>query len=167
MWSFFKTFFACLLALVIFCLLAFFFFAAVIGGIASKEAPKVKERSVLVLDMGQHYKELKQENPLAVFKGGESDVPGLYDVVRLLRIAETDKKISGIYIVANNNANGFAASEEIRNALLDFKKSGKFILAHGDIITQRAYSVANAADKIYVSPQGYVEWFGYSVDYVF
>jgi protease-4 len=51
--------------------------------------------------------------------------------------------------------------------LVDFRKSGKFVLAHGDIISQRAYAVANASDKIYVSPQGYVEWLGYSVEYAF
>ncbi len=88
-------------------------------------------------------------------------------MIRLLRIAKTDKNVAGIYIIANNNPNGFAASEELRNALIDFKISGKFILAHGDIITQKAYSVANIADKIYVSPQGYVEWAGYSVEYAF
>jgi protease-4 len=164
--SFFKTFFAALLALVIFTVLLFFFFVAVIGGLASKDAPKVRNQSVLVLDLGQHFAELKKENPFGIFTGDE-DVPGLYDIVRLLQRATTDKRIAGIYIIANNNSNGFAASEEIRNALVSFKKSGKFILAHGDVITQRAYSIANIADKIYVSPQGYVEWTGYSVNYAF
>ncbi len=167
MWSFFKTVLATLLALVIFSVLAFFFFAAFIGGLASKEAPKVRSQSVLVLDLGQHYAELLKENTLGVLSGNGDDVPGLYDVIRLLHSAQTDKNIAGIYILANTNANGFAASEEIRNALLDFKKTGKFVLAYGDIVTQRAYSVANAADKIYVSPQGYVEWVGYSVNYAF
>ena len=49
----------------------------------------------------------------------------------------------------------------------DFKTSGKFILAHGDVITQKAYGVANMADKIYVSPHGFLEWTGYSVEYAF
>jgi protease IV len=165
--SFFKTFFAALLALVIFTLLVFFFLVAFIGGLASKETPRVEAKSVLLLDLGQHFAEQLKENPFGMLSSEQEDVPGLYDVVRLLQTAKSDKKISGIYIIANANANGFAASEEIRNALLDFKKSGKFILAHGDFISQRAYGIANAADKIYVSPQGYVEWFGYSVDYAF
>ena len=87
--------------------------------------------------------------------------------MRLLHRAKTDKNIAGIYIIANNNANGFAASEEIRNALKDFKTSGKFILAYGDMITQKAYGVANIADKIYISPQGFMEWNGFSVEYLF
>jgi len=165
--SFFKIFFASLLALIIFSLLVFFFFVAIIGGLASKEKPRVAAKSVLVLDLAQHFAEQLKENPLGVLSSEQEDVPGLYDVIRLLQKAKSDKNISGIYIVSNVNTNGFAASEEIRNALLDFKKSGKFILAHGDVITQRAYSIVNAADKIYVSPQGYVEWFGYSVDYAF
>lgn len=68
---------------------------------------------------------------------------------------------------AHASPNGFAASEEIRKALLDFKSSGKFIIAHGDVMTQRTYSIANVADKIYISPQGMLEWVGYSVDYAF
>ncbi len=165
--SFFKIFFASLLALIIFTLLVFFFLVAIVGGLTSKEAPKVGERSVLVLDLGQHYAEQVKENPLGIFSDEQTDVPGLYDVIRLLQKAKADRNISGIYIVANTNPNGFAASDEIRNALLDFKKSGKFVLAHGDMITQKAYGIANAADKVYVSPQGYLEWFGYSVDYAF
>ena len=165
--SFFKIFFASLLALTIFSLLVFFIFVAFIGAVASKEKPRIEAKSVLVLDLGQHFAEQLKENPLAVLSSDREDVPGVYDVIRLLQKAGSDKDISGIYIVAGANPNGFAASEEIRNALLDFKKSGKFVLAHGDMITQKAYGIANAADKIYVSPQGYVEWFGYSVNYAF
>src|SRR5438874_517791 len=122
--SFFKTFFASLLAMFIFTLLVFFFFLALIGGLALKEAPKVKPGSIMVLDLGQHYMEQEQENPLGFISADDKDIPGLYDVVRLIHIAARDKNISGIYIVANNNPNGFSSSEEIRNALLDFKKSG-------------------------------------------
>jgi protease-4 len=165
--SFFKTFFAALLALIVFTLVVFFFFVAFIGGLTSKEKPRVEAKSVLVLDLAQPFAEQLQENPFGVLSSEQEDIPGLYDVIRLLQRAKTDKKITGIYIVANTNPNGFAASGEIRNAFLDFKKSGKFILAHGDVITQKAYGIANAADSIYVSPQGYVEWFGYSVDYAF
>ncbi len=167
MGSFFKTFFASLLALAIFSLLVFFIFIAVVGSIASKEVPRVEKNSVLVVDLNQHYAEQVLQNPFGLLSSEQQDIPGLYDVIRLLNNAKTDKKISGIYILANGNNNGFAASEEIRNALADFKKSGKFILAHGDMISQRAYGVANIADKIYASPQGYVEWFGFSVSYFF
>jgi protease-4 len=162
--SFFKSFFAALLALIVFTLLAFFFIVALIP---SRERPRVESNSVLVLNLSQHYAEQMLANPLGILSSEQEDIPGLYDVIKLLQKAKTDKKIAGIYIIANTNSNGFAASEEIRNALLDFKKSGKFVLAHGDVITQKAYSIANAADKIYVSPQGYLEWVGFSVNYFF
>ncbi len=165
--NFFKIFFASLLALVVFTLLAVFFLVAVVGGMTSKDKPRVAAKSVIVLDLGQHYEEQVKQDPFSVFSGDDKDIPGLYDVIRLLNRAKTDKNVSGIYIIANNNPNGFAASEELRNALKDFKTSGKFILAHGDVITQKAYGVANIADKIYVSPQGYVEWAGYSVELAF
>jgi protease-4 len=167
MGSFFKVFFASLLAMVIFTLLLFFFFLAFIGGLASKEKPQVMSESVLVLDLGQHFTEQVQQHPFGFISGEDRDIPGLYDLIRLIHKARADKNIPGIYIIANNNPNGFSASEEIRNALLDFKKSGKFILAHADVITQKAYSIANAADKIYASPQGYVEWTGFSATYAF
>lgn len=165
--SFLKFFLASLLALIVFTLLAVFFVVGFVGGIASKERPRVAAKSVLVLDLGKSFPEQMKESPLTFVSSESRDIPGLYDVIRLLHKAKTDKDISGIYIIANNNPNGFAASEELRSVLKDFKTSGKFILAHGDVMTQKAYGIANIADKIYVSPQGYMEWTGYSVEYVF
>jgi protease-4 len=168
MWNFFKMFFASLFALTIFSLLVILFFVIVVGDLTSKGKPKVESKSVLVLNLGQHYKEQANDNFLSVLgNDDEKDIPGVYDVVRLLHKAKTDKNISGIYIIANASPNGFAAGNEIRNALLDFKQSGKFVIAYGDVITQKAYEIANVADKIYVNPQGFVEWFGFSVDYAF
>lgn len=165
--SFFKIFFASLLALVIFTIIVFFFIVSFLGKLASKNELKIEAQSVLVLDLGQHYAEQLRDVPFSVFRGQDKDVPGLYDVVRLLQRAKSDKNISGLYILANNNANGFAASEEIRNAILEFKASGKFVLAHGDVMSQEAYAVANVADSVFVSPQGYLEWNGLSVEYAF
>ncbi len=167
MWNFFKIVLGCLLALIVFSLLAVFFLLSMAGGLASKDKPAIASKTVIVLDLGQQFREQVRQNPLGIFSSDEKDVPGLYDVVRLLQVAKTDNDIAGIYIIANNNPNGFAANEEIRNALKDFKTSGKFILAHGDIISQSAYSVASIADSIYVSPQGYVEWDGYHVELAF
>lgn len=165
--NFFKIFFACLLALAIFTAVAFFFFLAAIGGLTSKDKPVVAKNSVLVVDLSQHFAEQAQEDPFGFLNKDNRDIPGLYDMVRLIQAAKDDKDITGIYILANSNSNSYAASEEIRNALKDFKTSKKFILAHGDIITQGAYGVANIADKIYVSPAGMLDWAGYSVEYLF
>ena len=166
--SFFKMFFASLLAIVIFTLIVFFFFVAWVANLTSASKPKIDSQSVLVIDLGQHYKEQVQQNLIGSLRGDEEkDVPGLYDVVRLIGKAKTDEHISGIYLQCNPSPNGFAASDEIRNALLDFKASKKFIYAYGDVLTQKAYHIANTADKIYVSPQGYVEWNGFEVTLAF
>ncbi len=166
--GFFKTFFASLLALVIFTLLAVFLLIGSIAGIGSRNKTKITARSVLVLNLGLHYKEQAQESPFAAFSDdAEGDVPGLYDVIRLLEKAKTDKDIAGLYLKAGQSVNGFAASEELRKAILSFKQSGKFVYAFGDMISQKAYSVANVADKIFVSPAGNLQWSGFSVEYMF
>jgi len=166
--SFFKIFFASLLSLVIFSLIVFFLFVGWLARLASKEKPAVEAKSVLVLDLSQDFKELAVESPLSGFSSNdEMDVPGLYDVVRLINKAKDDKNISGIQIIANSNPNGFANSEDIRNALINFKASKKFVVASGDIISQKAYYVANIADKIYLNPSGMMEWVGFNVDYIF
>lgn len=164
--SFLKIFLASFLSLVVFAFLAVFIFMAIAAGLTSKEKPRVADKSVLVLDLGQHFPE-KQQTDLASRLNGTADIPGLFDVVRLIRHAKTDNNISGIYIQANENANGFASSNEIRNALLDFKTSKKFVLAYGDMMSQGAYFVANAADKIYVNPSGMFDWKGYAVSLAF
>ncbi len=166
--AFFKTFAAAFLALVVFGLICFLFMVLFIGGLTKKGRPYVPAQSVLVLNLSQHFKEQYQENFFSLVQDdGDEQIPGLYDVVRLLHKAKDDKKIRGIYILANTNANGFAASQEMRNALLDFKQSGKFVLAHGNQISQRAYSVANMADQIYLTPTGNLDWAGYNVEYAF
>ena len=165
--SFFKIFFASLLALVVFSVIAFFLAVGMVSALASKEKPRVADKSVLMLNLNQHFSEKRIENPLATFSGDETDVPGLYDVVRLIKHAGTDNNISGIYITANSNNNGYAASEELRTALLEFKKSKKFIIAHGDMMSQGAYLVASAADRVYANPVGSVDWSGFNMDIAF
>jgi len=163
MGSFFKMFFASLLALVIFSVIGFFLLMAAIAGLASRDKPVVEASSVLVINLGQTYNEQEVENPLSFIKGDdEMSVPGLYDVVRLINKAKNDSKIEGIYLQAGQNPNGFASNEEIRNALVDFKKSKKFIIAYSEMMDQKSYYVANIADKIYVNPKGFIDFKGFS-----
>lgn len=161
--SFFKIFFASLLSLVIFFLLGIFLLVALAGSFTSKEKEPVVAKSILVLDLAQQFKEQAQEDPVGeIMNRGESTTPGLYDVIRLIRHAETDNNIAGIYIEAGGNANGFASSDELRNALLHFKTAKKFVIAYGDGISQKAYFIASVADRIYANPVGGVEWDGFS-----
>ncbi|HRN47907.1 MAG TPA: signal peptide peptidase SppA [Niabella sp.] len=166
--SFFKTFFAALLAFFVFWLIVFFFFMGIAASTFSKQAPLIPEKSVLTINLENRYDEIPKSDYQSMLKSKSIDEPpGLYDVIRLIKKAKDDKKISGILLEAGENSNGFAASDEIREALKDFKTSGKFIIAYSDAMSQRAYSIANIANKVYVSPKGFFEWVGYSVNYTF
>jgi protease IV len=168
MGGFFKSFFAALLALLIFTVVVVIILLGVAGSLLSPGKPEVATKSVLVLDLSATFKEQTQDNPLSDLGSDEEyDVPGLYDAVRLLRYAKTDSSIKGIYIKCNVDPNGFATNEEIRHALVDFKKSGKFIYAYGETITQKAYYVATAGDKIYCNPKGELEWKGFASEMLY
>ncbi|MBX3256897.1 MAG: signal peptide peptidase SppA [Chitinophagaceae bacterium] len=161
--SFFKFFFAALLALFIFTALGFLILVGVAGMLASSEKTTVASKSVLYIDLSRGFSDRKSDNTFAQLTGDNSvaSLP-LYDVIRLLEHAASDSAIRGIYIKSNDNSNGFAASEELRNALLGFKKSSKFIIAYGDVISQKAYYVANVADEIYCNPKGSLDWKGFA-----
>jgi protease IV len=165
MGSFFKMFFAALLALVIFSLIIFFVLIGVAKGFAEKDGEEIGAKSVLTLDLTKKFPEHKASSPFASL--GEEESPTLYEVVRLIRHAKEDDDIAGIYVSMDGNANGFAASNEIRNALLDFKTSRKFVFAFGNNVSQDAYFVANAADKVYVNPTGSMDWTGFNVSLPF
>ena len=160
--SFFKFFFASLLALVVFCMIIFFFMLAVVGSIASKEKEEVAAKTILELDLGQTFNESPSEEPIDILTG-ETSNPSLYELVRLIKHAKTDKNISGIFIRANGNGNGFASSNELRNALLDFRNSKKFVIAHADVMSQQAYFVASAAERVYINPVGMLTWEGFNI----
>jgi protease IV len=166
--SFFKMFFATILALVIFTLILIFIVLGWVSWIASPQKAETGSKAVLVLDLGQNFRERVQENPLSEFGADDQyDVPGLYDVIRMIRLAKKDSSIKGIYLKCNSNSNGFAASEEIRDALLEFKNAGKFLIAYGDVISQKAYYIGNIADPIYCNPKGGVEWTGFASEMPF
>lgn len=166
--SFLKIFLATLVALIVFSLAMFFALSIIISSAASSGKTVVGTNGVLVLDLSNNFKEQAQHDALnSIFNNPSSDIPGLYDMVRMIHYAKSDSSIKGIYIKANSNANGFASSEELRQALLDFKKSNKFVIAYGSVISQESYYVCNVADKIYCNPVGGVEWDGFSVNLLF
>ncbi len=168
MGGFFKMFFASFLALVIFCIIGFFIFLALIAGLARSDKPVVEKNSVLVVNLGQPFEEQQIESPLAILSSNDAlSIPGVYDVVRLIHKAGTDDKIKGIYLMSGISPNGFATSDEIRNALIAFRKSGKFIVAYSEMMSQKSYHVANVADKIYVNPKGFFDWTGFSSELLF
>ena len=164
--SFFKTFLASFLALIVFCLIVFFILVGVVTALTTKSKPDIASKSILELDLGQLYHERMVESPWSSFSS-ENDAPGVFDVIRLINHAKTDNDIVGIYVRADDNVNGFATNKELREALLEFKKSRKFVLAYGDRMSQKAYYVATAADKVYLNPYGNFDWKGFAVTFAF
>jgi len=170
--NFFKIFFASLLAMIVFLVIGIFVIGGLMGALVSNLTSSTEaetgSKAILVVDLSQSFQEQTRENPIAAFSSADQyDYPGLYDVVRMIRYAKSDSSVKGIYLKCSDNGNGFATSEELRNALADFKKSKKFIYAYGDVISQRAYYVANIADKIYCNPKGSLEWRGYALQLMF
>ncbi len=165
--SFFKIFFASLLAIIVFSVLVYFLIVGMVAGLASKEE-STGAKAVITIDLSEPFLEIQDQSPIEeITNRKEFGTPSLYDVVRLIHRAKNDSAVKGIYLKCNGNANGFGSSEELRNALLEFKSGGKFIYAYGDVIPQRAYHIANVANKIYCNPKGGVDWRGFSMDYIF
>ncbi|MFM7840221.1 MAG: S49 family peptidase, partial [Chitinophagaceae bacterium] len=165
--NFFKIFFASLLALIAFCFLAIFVLAGALSAFSKKTKDDLGHQAVLVIDLAEPFLEIGTDNPLSGLGSEEYDLPSLHDVLRLIRHASTDTAVKGIYLKCGANGNGLGNSEEIREALRQFKKSGKFVYAFADVISQSGYVVANIADKIYCHPKGGVDWKGYVITYFF
>jgi protease-4 len=163
--AFFKYFLAALLALFVFCGIVFLILTGLLSTLVNGQKAVVPARSILVLDLSRNFKEIHQDNPLLEFTGdAEDQQPSLAELLQVLEQAGRDSSVRGIYLVANGNVNGFAASEEIRAALENFKTTGKFIIAHGDVMSQKAYHVANVANRLYLQPKGGIDWRGFSVE---
>lgn len=159
--SFFKIFFASLLALVIFTVMGFFLLIGIVAMASSDDKSTIDSKAVLVLDLSQTFPEQSKDDPFSAFMNKtENDIPSLYDMVRMIKAAKNDTLVKGIYIQCSGNANGYAASEELRIALQDFKSSKKFIYAYGETISQKAFYVASLSDFIATHPQGGLEFSG-------
>ena len=141
---------------------------SIIGMIASGNAAQnVEKNSVFVLNLSGTISEQGSENPLSMFTGDNSLNSGLNDILSSIKKAKANDDIKGIYIEAGALMTNYATLQEIRNALADFRKSGKWIVAYGDFYTQGAYYVASVADKVYINPKGVVDWHGIGAQTMF
>lgn len=162
-----KTFFKQVLAVVVGMLIvsAFTFLMGFImlGAMlsAGDSKPVIKDGSVLRINLSGNLQERVQANPVSVFLGmSGTEEQGLDNILKSIKIAATNDKISGIYLESGIFSADMASLEEIRKALTDFKKSGKFIIAYGDSYLQGAYYVASVADSLYINPSGMLDWHG-------
>lgn len=138
---------------------------------ASKDTTtNIKEQSILHLVLNNDIVERSSDNPFKNFDIMNLDQekqPGLTEMVALIHAAATDEKIKAIYLEIDEISGGLASIEEIRNALIDFKKSKKTIYSYSEVYTQKAYYLASVADKIYLNPAGLLEFKGFSSKVMF
>lgn len=141
---------------------------SIIGMVASSSAAQnVEENSVFVLNLSGAISDQGTDNPLSLFTGDDSQSTGLNNILSAIKKAKTNDDIKGIYIEAGALMTNYATLQEIRNALADFRKSGKWIVAYGDFYTQGAYYVASVANKVYINPKGIVDWHGIGAQTMF
>lgn len=143
---------------------------AIVSSAGSEGKVNVSSNSIMHISLDYPIHERTDKNPLGDFSfmGFESKKKlGLNDILASIEQAKSDDHIKGIYLDASSLSAGFASIEEIRNALIDFKKSGKFIIAYSEVYTQGAYYLATAADKIYLNPEGMIDFRGFNSEVLF
>lgn len=163
--KFFSTFLAALIGSVAGGFILLLLFIGMIVGIASmgESEVKIKPKTVLWLDLTGEIVERASNNPFEDMVGslsGDAKQIGLNDLLANIKKAARDENISGIHLESGLLMAGYATIEEIRNALLEFKKSGKFIYSFAPVYTQKAYYLASVADKVYLPPMGMLEFNG-------
>lgn len=163
--DFFKMFFASLLAMVIASVIVVGIIIAGIVGLSksiTEKENKIVSGNILKIDLTERIHEQGEKNSFAIFDKEEDYQGGLYDITKALAHAKTDAAVKGILLKLGPSPNGWATLQQLRNALVDFKSSNKFIYAYGENITQGAYFVASAADSIFVNPAGNIELKGFA-----
>jgi len=143
--------------------------SGLMGSMKDKDAP-IASNSILEISFDNPIVERSNKDPfkeLNFGRLGRSKTPGLDEIIKSLSKAATDDKIEGILLNLAEVDAGMATVEEIRNALLDFKQSGKFIYAYSELFSQKGYYLASVADKIILYPTGYLDLRGLNVDMMF
>jgi protease-4 len=160
--SFFKYLLATIVGIIISSLLLFFIIFGILSAVVSKQdnAVEIKPNTILYLELENPIVDRKPNNPFDFAFFSKTQKIGLNEILKNIKKAKEDQNISGIHLDLTFIPSGVGTIEEIRNALIDFRKSGKFVTVYSEILTQSAYYLASAADKIYLNPAGYFNFVG-------
>lgn len=136
-------------------------FICIIGMVASSNSkPALKDNAVMVMKLQGQIEDRTEDNWLGELTGEQFNNIGMNRILSSIRKAKNEDKVKGIYLETGILETDYATLQEIRNALADFKKSGKWIIAYGDALSQGGYYLASVANKVYVNPEGNVDWHG-------
>lgn len=169
---FWKVFFASLLAIIISSFLLIVVLVGVITAITSFKDQDVtlKSQSLLLLKLDSRIVERKSNNPFEDFEIPgikSSTTTGLNQILSCIEKAKNDDRIKGVFLELSDIQTGYATIEEIRNALIDFKTSGKFIYSYSDMISQKAYYLATVSDSLIMNPMGMFDFRGLNAEHTF
>lgn len=169
--NFFKMTFACVLGVFIAGILLFWLFISSIIGLATFSTTSTyspQANTVLQIKLEGILSERAKDNPLNLISSDEYPHNiGLDEILKSIRIAKDDSHVIGIYLDISNLMSGYASIEEIRNALSDFKKSGKFVIAYADMYSQKEYYLATVSDSLLMNTVGMLDFRGLSANPVF
>lgn len=159
---------ATIVGLFVFSFLMFLFFTLIVALVGSgKESITVKNKSVIELDLSEVQYDYAGKTSFTDFDYTEVPNDGLSDVLRAIEYAKQDNRIEGISIINSNVQLGVAQCKAVRDALIDFRASGKFVLAYADIYEQKDYYLASAAEKVYFNPTGMLDFKGLAAEVLF
>ena len=166
--KFIKIFLAALLAVVVGGILTFLFWVLLLTGLVGSlsSVTKIEKNSILKIDLSEDITDAPSVDPLASFDYRNFEIIpslSLYKALQAIDAAAADDRIRGIYLQpGGGGAVSLAALEELREAIENFKHSGKFVVAYDAFYSQYGYYLASAADKVYLQPEGEIEWKGIS-----
>lgn len=168
--SFFTTFLAMIAAFFFFIIFGVMLLAGISASLSSEKEVDVAPNTVLHLNLDYPIAEITNSNPFqnldfSNFEPNEN--LGLNDLIKSIKKAKTDDNIKGIFLDVALMPNGAATTEALRKELIDFKSSGKFIVAYAEVMSQKAYYLASVADKIFLNPYGVVEFSGFNSEIPF
>src|SRR5688572_18683094 len=164
--AFFSSCLGALVAMIVFAVLVVFFIGALVTSASSDEQTVIPDNSVLHLKLDAQISELQQEDPFAGVPvvGGSVPKIGLLQLKQAIKHAKTDDKVKGIYLEVSYPMTGFSSLEEIRQSLIDFRESGKWVVSYNEVMSEAAYYLASAADKVYLHPEGEIEFNGLTAE---
>ncbi|NVN94384.1 MAG: signal peptide peptidase SppA [Bacteroidetes bacterium] len=171
--QFFKFMFASMLGTFLILIVCFFLFIGILVSMISfsnKDEVKISNKSVLHIKLENMVSDRSSNNPFQAFNFNtmkSNKELGLNDILANLKKAKTDPNIKGIYLDVSNIPMGISLLEEIRNGLIDFKKSGKFIISYSEMYSQKAYYLASVSDKIYLNKEGSIDFHGLAAEIMF
>ena len=160
--QFFKSVAATIVGIFAFGVIMIIFgFICLFGMVASSSGtPSLLDNSVMVLKLQGEISDKAEEDWLGEITGNQFNQLGMNKILSAIHKAKKEDKVKGIYLETGILQTDYATLQEIRGALADFKKSGKWIIAYGDNFSQGGYYLSSVANKIYVNPEGNIDWHG-------